>query len=314
MTGSDRQAPADGGPLSGVFTGGMEEAVALVARVAEAGSSCILWGESGTGKNLFSCLCHLLGPSKDGPYAEIGCASLPESLVESELFGYVRGAFTGASDDHPGRLRQADGGTLVLDELDSLPPSAQAKILRVVETGRCTPMGGLAPVEIRARFVGLTLEDPRTLVADGRLRADLFYRLAVFSIELPPVRRRLGHFEALADFVVQSEARRLKAPPVQLSDRVRARLSRLPFLGNVRELQNMVRRWTFLKPGQPVSESDLPETADRCQPVPKRLDEVEREAIRQALSFTGGRLGEAAAILGIHRKTLLEKRKRYGIY
>ena len=295
------------GPLRPVFD--------TLRRIAAADTNCLIWGESGTGKNLFAYLAHRLGPRRDGPYIEIGCASLPDPLIETELFGYVRGAFTGAADDHDGWLLQANGGTLVFDELDSLSLAAQAKLLRVVEQGRFTPMGGRAEIVLDTRFIGLTQGEPGELVRQGVLRQELYYRLALFALGLPPLRDDPAGFPDWLAFCIRTEARRARASEPELAPDFVHQLARHPFPGNVRELQNLVRRWVLLYPGAAVPRSELPAqpgaaaAAERLQ----SLAEVERDHIVRVLRATGGRKGEAANILGIHRKTLLEKRRLYGI-
>ena len=293
----------------------LADTLSLLRKIAQADVHCLIWGESGSGKNLFAYLSHCLGPRRDGPYVEISCSALPDLLVESELFGYVRGAFTGAAADHPGRLGQADQGTLVLDELDCLSPAAQAKLLRVVELGRFTPMGGQVEKILRIRCVGLTQADPSVLVSRGVLREDLFYRLALFSLEVPPLRAYLSRLPELAAFLAVNEARRHRAEPVRIAPETLQAMSSHPFPGNVRELLNVIRRWTLLYPGASISPAEIPPELRPDMPPPalRTLAEVEREHIRRALAQAGGRKGEAARLLGIHRKTLLEKRKRYGL-
>ena len=221
-------------------------------------ANCLIWGESGTGKNLFAYLIHRLGPRRDGPYVELSCSALPETLVETELFGYARGAFTGAADDHDGRLVKAHGGTLVLDELDCLSPVSQSKLLRVVELGRFTPMGAPAEATLRARYVGVLQESPGELVRRGILRQELYYRLALFTVGLPPLRELAEELPALAEFIARQEADRARVAPVRLGPAALDRLQRYAFPGNLRELQNLVRRWTLLQPGAAIGVDDLP--------------------------------------------------------
>ncbi len=297
-----------------IGAGPLRPAFDTLRRIAAADTNCLIWGESGTGKNLFAYLAHRLGPRRDGPYIEIGCASLPDPLIETELFGYVRGAFTGAADDHDGWLLQANGGTLVFDELDSLSLAAQAKLLRVVEQGRFTPMGGRAEIVLNTRFIGLTQGEPGELVRRGVLRQELYYRLALFALGLPPLRDDPAGFPDWLVFCIRNEARRARAGEPELAPDFVRQLARHPFPGNIRELQNLVRRWVLLYPGGAVPRSELPaqpgaEAADRL----RSLAEVERDHIVRVLRATGGRKGEAAKILGIHRKTLLEKRRLYGL-
>lgn len=297
------------------FQGRSFEALsATLAKAAAAGAPCLIWGENGVGKNFYAWLYHRLGPRRDGPYEEISCAALPETLLETELFGYARGAYTGAEKDHPGRLVQADGGTLVLDELDSLAPASQAKLLRVVETGEFTPLGSERKSRVDARFIGLLQVPPEALVTDNRLRRDLFYRMSLFALEVPPLRRRRDEIPALVEAFARREAAAHRVEAVRLSPEALERLAEHPFPGNLRELRNLVRRWTLLQPGETVSPRDLPPVgAGSAETAIQSLAEVEAEHIRHVLAAVGGRVGEAARLLGIHRKTLLEKRKRYNL-
>lgn len=297
------------------FQGRTFEALsATLTKAAAAGAPCLIWGENGVGKNFYAWLYHRLGPRRDGPYEEISCAALPETLLETELFGYARGAYTGAEKDHPGRLVQADGGTLVLDELDSLAPASQAKLLRVVETGEFTPLGSERKSRVDARFIGLLQVPPEALVTDNRLRRDLFYRMSLFSLEVPPLRRRRNEIPALVEVFARREAAAHRVEPVRISPEALEKLAELPFPGNLRELRNLIRRWTLLHPGETISPRDLPPTsAEAVEEAILTLAEMEAGHIRHVLAAAGGRVGEAARLLGIHRKTLLEKRKRYNL-
>ncbi len=293
----------------------LEALAGILAKAAASGAPCLIWGESGVGKNCFAWLYHILSPHHDGPCEELSCASLPDSLLETELFGYVRGAYTGADKNHPGRIRRADGGTLVLDELESLSPSAQAKLLRVVETGEFTPLGSERQARVDARFIGLLQRSPEILVAENRLRGDLYYRMSLFSLEVPPLRKRRAEIPVFLHYFLRNEAARLKTAPPRPTPPALAALQAYAFPGNLRELRNMARRWTMLRPGLDVRPEDLPFPSAGVTPSPavRKLADVEEEQIRLALEASGGRKSEAARLLGIHRKTLLEKRKRYGL-
>jgi len=287
----------------------------ILEKISAADANLLIWGESGTGKNLFAYLAHCLGPRKYGPFLEISCSALPESLVETELFGYARGAFTGAAESHDGRLIKANEGTLVLDELDSLSQFSQAKLLRVVETGCFTPIGSQTEAALDLRVIGLTQENPEILVKKGILRKDLYYRLSLFSIGLPRLREYSREFIQLIDFFITQEAARLKKPSIRLSSEVERTLRKYPFPGNFRELQNLIRRWTLLQTGQVIKADDVPDhiTDHISASSWKTLKELEKEYIRQVLDFTKGKKSKTAEILGIHRKTLLEKRKLYDL-
>ncbi|MGH9534816.1 MAG: sigma-54 interaction domain-containing protein [Terriglobales bacterium] len=290
-----------------------QQLFALLRRVAQTPTTVLIRGESGTGKDLLAQLLHLLGPNAAEPTVKIDCASLPPELLESELFGYERGAFTGAERVKPGRLELAGRGTLILDEVAALGLPLQAKLLRVLEERKFERLGGHSAIAIEARLVALTNADLERAVAAHSFREDLFYRLNVLPLRIPPLRERRGDIEPLAERFLQllAEVHRRAAP--RLSAAARRRLFAYDFPGNARELRNLLERAMIQCGGEEIGEADLPPQVARtgAEEAEKTLEQVEKEYIAAALERHRGRKSETARALGISRKTLLEKRKRY---
>ncbi|MGH9555979.1 MAG: sigma 54-interacting transcriptional regulator, partial [Terriglobales bacterium] len=286
-------------------------------RVAAGGSTVLIRGESGSGKDLLASLIHYLGPGRDEPLVKIDCASLPLELLESELFGYEPGAFTGATGTKRGRLETAGEGTIVLDEIAALTLPMQAKVLRVIEEKRFERLGGTRTVAVVARIIALTNLDLELAVARGSFRPDLFYRLNVIPLLVPPLRERPANVRPLALHLLAQLAEVHRRPELGLSAAALAALEKYDFPGNVRELRNLLERAVVYAAGSEIRPEDLPahvrdfggaSTAKKLS-----LRELERAHIAEILDFTRGRKSKAAAILGISRKALLEKRKRYGL-
>lgn len=290
-----------------------EQLFTLVRRVAQTPTTVLIRGESGTGKDLLAQLLHLLGPHAAEPSVKIDCASLPPELLESELFGYERGAFTGADHAKPGRLELAGRGTLVLDEVAALGLPLQAKLLRVLEEKRFERLGGNTPIVIEARLVALTNADLEQAVAARRFREDLFYRLNVLPLRIPPLRERRADIEPLAERFLALLAEVHRRPAPRLSPDARQMLIAYDFPGNARELRNLVERALVHCTGGEIAATDLPPQLGGPGPHEgeKTLEQMEKEWIAAALERHRGRKSETAAALGISRKTLLEKRKRY---
>jgi len=297
----------------------MQRVAELVDRVAVTASNVLVLGESGTGKDATARLIHDRSPRRNLPYVKIDCAALPEDLLESELFGYEKGAFTGASDSKPGRLEAADGGTLVLDEIASLIPSSQAKLLRVIEERRFERLGGKQPIEIDVRIIALANIDIKEAVRARAFRDDLYYRLAVVTIELP---RLVDHFEdlpELTDDFIRQFASRNGRNGVRLSNEVLEALASYDFPGNVRELRNIIEHAVLMAGGIVIGLEGLPEylrSAARLmqsRTTKPSLAELEAVYIREVLEYTRGNKTRAAEILGISRKNLYEKMRRYNI-
>jgi DNA-binding NtrC family response regulator len=290
-------------------------------QVAPSRATVLLTGESGTGKGLLAETIHRLSGRASGPFVELSCAALSESLLESELFGHERGAFTGAVSRHEGRFKRAAGGTLFLDEISSYPLSTQVKLLNFLQTRRFERVGGSETLTVDVRLVAATNKDLRTEVAEGRFREDLFYRLDVFRIDLPPLRARRSDVPALAEnflarFAAENE-RRLDG----FSREALERLLLYNWPGNVRELEHAVEHAAIMARGHLVMPEDLPETlaGASCDPLEveipgSTLAEIERAAILKSVMAAGGRATEAAAMLGISKSKIYYRLRDYGIY
>ena len=287
------------------------ELLERVRRVAASSSTLLIRGESGVGKELLASLIHYLGAGRDEPLVKIDCASLPRELMESELFGYERGAFTGATQTKRGRLELAGAGTLILDEIAALTPMMQAKLLRVLEEKRFERLGGARPLSLAARIIALTNADLDQAVAEGAFRQDLFYRLNVIPLVVPPLRERRGDIRPLVAHFLSWLAELHHRPAPRLSAAALALLESYSYPGNVRELRNLLERALVEAQGPEISPADLPPLRETLPQM--TLEQLERAYIAQVLDHTRGKKGRAAEILGISRKTLLEKRKRYGL-
>jgi len=298
----------------------MQRALATARQAAASDVTVLLSGESGTGKNVLAAAIHDWSPRRARPFVTIACTTLAEHLLESELFGHVKGAFTGAWKDKRGRLEAAQGGTIFLDEVGDLSPELQAKLLRFLEEHRFERVGGTETIEVDARVIAATNRDLEADVRAGRFREDLFFRLNVIGIRLPPLRDRGGDVRTLADHVLASIAVRYRRGPLRLAPEARAAIAAYGWPGNVRELVNALERAVVLSRGDLIRAEDLPDRllAPRVAPVAApaasslSLEEVERRHIEQVLAESAT-LDEAAARLGINSTTLWRKRKRYGI-
>jgi DNA-binding NtrC family response regulator len=289
-----------------------------VKRVAASASTVLIRGESGTGKDLLASILHYLGPNRDEPLVRIDCATLPHELVESELFGYERGAFTGATHLKRGRLEMAGAGTIVLDEVAALTLAIQAKLLRVIENKSFARLGGHREVAVEARVVALSSADLEGAVARHGFREDLYYRLNVIPLVVPPLRERPGDIRPLAQHLLKQLAEVHRRPELALAEGALEALEAYAFPGNVRELRNVLERAVVYSASPTLQAEDLPayirEGAGAATAGKKMsLEELERAYIAEILDFTRGKKSKAAAILGISRKTLLEKRKKYGL-
>jgi len=291
--------------------------VELARKVAETSTTLLITGESGTGKDHLARLIHELGPRRDAPYLKIDCASLPQELVESELFGHERGAFTGAVERKLGRLEMAGAGTIVLDEVAALSPATQAKLLRVLEERQFERLGGTETITIDARLIALTNSELSRLVTDGRFREDLFFRLSVLTISVPPLRSRPADILPLADALLERAARVHGRTGVVFSESARRMLATYGWPGNVRELKNSIERALVFSSGPALSPRDFPESVQAADSglgmALRSLEDIERDAIHATLEATHYKIGKSAAILGISRKSLLDKRKKFGL-
>jgi DNA-binding NtrC family response regulator len=258
----------------------------------------LLTGESGTGKELFARSLHALSPRGSGPFVALNCAAIPEALIENELFGHEKGAFTGASSRQAGRFEQAAGGTLLLDEIGELPPAAQAKVLRVLEDRTFERVGGSKTLKADLRLVAATNRDLGDMVETGSFRGDLFYRLEVFPIALPALRDRASDVPEIACHLLTRLAERSGAEPLTLSLEAEKWLSEQPWPGNVRQLSNVLERASILSDGPRLERGDLQALLD-----PLEISDP-REEVRRALRETDGDKKRAAEILGISYRTL----------
>ncbi len=292
----------------------------LVERVAATDSNVLIIGESGTGKELVARAIHLSSPRSGRAFEAVNCAALAPTLLESELFGHVKGAFTGAINDRPGRFELADKGTLFLDEIGEMPLDSQAKLLRVIEQGELRRVGDTRDRTVDVRLLAATNKQLEKMIAEHRFREDLFYRLNIVRIELPPLRARGTDIDLLADHFLRFFCSKCGRKPLTLTARARELLHKYPWPGNVRELKNVMERLAVICKENEIRPEDLPPeffaggAAASANITPtSSLAEVERKHILDVLAHTAGNKKEAAAILGIDRSTLYAKLKQYGI-
>src|SRR5262249_5871947 len=291
----------------------------LAHEVAPTTGTVLITGETGTGKELLARAIHEWSPRRDKAFVRVNCAALPAGLVESELFGHERGAFTGADHRRTGRFELADKGTLFLDEIGEMPLEAQAKLLHVLQEGLVDRVGGMHPVPVDVRIIAATNADLSAALAQGRFRSDLFYRLAVFPISIPPLRERPEDIPVLAQHLVNQYRDKLKRPAEVIDPDSLQRLIHYPWPGNVRELQNVIERAMILSraPVLEVHEHLLsPQSAATAQQSSDRLLDLERTHISQTLALTNWRIegdGGAAERLGLAPSTLRSRLKKLGI-
>jgi two-component system response regulator AtoC len=284
-------------------------------KLAETATTLLITGESGTGKDQLARWIHDRGPRRDAPFLKIDCASLPSELVESELFGHERGAFTGAVARKPGRLEMAQGGTIVLDEVAALAPAVQAKLLRVLEERHFERLGGTDLLRMDARIIALTNTDLNKAVAAGRFREDLFFRLNVLRIQVLPLRQRPADIAPLALHFLERLGPVHGRADASLDPSTVRLLEAYAWPGNVRELKNAIEHALLFATDSLLMPENFPQImqAREFGTRLKSLEDLEREAIKITLDQTHYKIGRAAELLGISRKTLLEKRKRYGL-
>jgi transcriptional regulator with PAS, ATPase and Fis domain len=328
----------------------MQRLIRLVARVAPTESTVLVLGESGTGKELIARSLHVLSRRSQGPFVAVNVAALPETLIESELFGFAKGAFTGAGADRPGLVEEAHGGTLFLDEIGDMPLATQVRLLRTLENNEVRRLGENTARHVDVRVVAATHRDLQSLVAEGRFRADLYYRLNVVQLEVPPLRERPEDIGLLAAFFLERAARRTGRRNLRFSPEAMALLARHAWPGNVRELENAIDHAVAVGEGELLVATDLPvsvrtprllaqgpaaglegghagldvgafaATAERAggrrvpRPAAARsLDEVTREHVLHVLAHHGDNATAAARVLGVSRTTLWRMLKRWGI-
>ena len=301
----------------------MLEVYKLMARVAHSTATVLVQGESGTGKEVVARTIHQHGPAAAGPFVAVNCAAIPENLLESELFGHEKGAFTGAVARKIGRFEQAGGGTLFLDEIADMSLALQAKILRAVQEREIERVGGGEPIPVTVRLIAATNRDLQEAIAQGRFREDLYYRLAVVTIQLPRLVDRGDDLILLVAHFARQFGERYGKRIEALSDRALELLRHHQWVGNVRELRNVIERAAIVATEATLRTDCLPDELRAEEPgVPERstgggglptLAEAEARHIARVLAHTGGQIGAAADVLGIHRNTLTRKMKEYGL-
>jgi len=301
------------------------EVLRVTARVAATPATVLITGESGTGKELVARRLHLRSDRADEPFVKINCAAIPEGLLESELFGHEKGAFTGAASRKPGRFELADGGTLFLDEIGEMPLSSQPKLLRAIQEGRFYRVGGTTTISVDVRLVAATNRDLEVEVREGRFREDLFYRLNVVPVRLPPLRERREDIPALVGRFLERSASRHGVRLRSFSPDAVAALQRHDWPGNIRELENAVERSLLLAEGDHIELGDLPRgledagsgAAVACGSLKDRVRsatrQIERDAIVETLELTGGNVTQAAQRLGLSRRGLQLKMRELGL-
>jgi two-component system response regulator FlrC len=317
VDGAERHIELAGPPLT-YGDPAMRPVVEAIEKVARTSATVLLLGESGTGKEVAARAIHAQSPRALRPFMAINCAALSEQLLESELFGHEKGAFTGATERKRGRLELTDGGTFFLDEVGELRPELQAKLLRVLQERRFERVGGSRTLEVDVRWVAATNRDLRQMIDDGRFREDLYHRLAVFPIKLPPLRDRKLDILPLARALLDRVARDLKRSVPRLTTAAEQRLAQASWRGNVRELANTLERAAILADGDAIDASHIwledgaaraPAQSSEVRP----LAELEREAILHALEVVGGNRKRAAELLGIGERTLYDRLKKYDV-
>ena len=301
---------------------GMQRVYALMKQAAESDITVLIRGESGTGKELVARSFHFNSPRREGPFVALDCATIPETLIESELFGHEKGAFTGATMRRTGAFERADKGTILIDEIGDLPYALQGKLLRVLQEREIQRIGGKAPISVDIRVIAATNKDLERAVKEGDFREDLFYRVAAFPIAIPPLRKRREDIPLLVEHFVGKCAKRLNKPISGISTAAMRMLLQYEWPGNVRELENAVERAVLLETASVIQAGNLPpqlspaiasgqESAVSTSVLP--LAEVERQALLLALEAAGDNVTRAANALGIHRATLHRKLKKYNM-
>jgi two-component system response regulator AtoC len=304
----------------------MQEIFKLIQKVCDFKTTVLIQGDSGTGKELIAKAIHVNGNRKGHPFVAINCGAIPESLLESELFGHTKGAFTDAVKDKTGLFEQADKGTLFLDEIGEMPPSLEVKLLRVLQESEIRPLGSGRVKKVDVRVISATSRDLQDEVANGRFREDLYYRLNVFSIKVPPLRCRLEDIALLVDHFLEKHGAKLGKTGVRLTPDAMKILMSYQWPGNVRELENCVERGLILCDGSKIDADCLPGVMrgdtmanslagliSDCLSIKKADEMVERELIRRALEKTGGNRTHASRLLEISHRALLYKLKEYGM-
>ena len=301
----------------------MQRAFSMIKRVAATDATVLIYGETGTGKDLVAQALHYSGKRRNAQFVPLNCAALSEGIIESELFGHVRGAFTGAVEDRVGRIEYADRGTLFLDEVADMPPSTQVKFLHVLEQGEITPIGSNKSVKVDVRVIAATHGRLHEQVEEGRFREDLYYRLRVVVIDLPPLRERAEDIPLLCDSFLERSAERHGRGSLSLTDEALEALKKYHWPGNVRELKYVIENLTVTAHSSRVDLADLPDyirtavsvpaVVPVSSSVPQTMEQAEIAAIKNALVVSRNNREEAARLLGIGERTLYRKIKKYGL-
>jgi two-component system response regulator AtoC len=299
----------------------MKQVFELIRRAGPADSTILISGESGTGKELVARAIHYNSPRAIGPFIKMNCAALPEGLIESELFGHEKGAFTGAIRSTRGRFEMADGGTLLLDEISEIRPALQAKLLRVLQEREFERIGSGQSIRTNVRVIATSNRDLKEEVAKGNFRDDLFYRLNVIPIELPPLRHRTEDIPLLSDYFLNKFGQKMGIPPRTISQKARQILIQYPWPGNVRELENVIERATVISRNQELAPDDFPpeivsgitEMVKGGLDVGLTIDSAEKMLILKTLRANAGNKTKAAEVLGITPRTLRNKLQEYGL-
>ena len=302
----------------------MQRIYTLIETIAQTKATILIKGESGTGKRLISLAIHANDPvRKDKPFVEVSCAALPETLLESELFGHVKGAFTGAIRDRVGRFEVAQGGTILLDEIDAFSPALQVKLLRVLQEGQFERVGDTKTVQVDVRIIAATNQNLEEAIKKGAFREDLYYRLNVIAVELPPLRERKGDIPLLVAHFLEKFSEKNKKKFSSVSDGFLKTLEAYHWPGNVRELENVIERATIVAQEDYLTEQDLPalfhelpevHAAASGRPLKEMLGEPEKELIVRTLQECHWNRKKAAALLGVNRTTLSNKMKKYNLF
>ncbi len=303
----------------------MESLLNTAGRVAESKASVLIRGESGTGKELIAKTIHFHSPRKDLPFIAVNCAALNENLLESELFGHEKGAFTGADRQRRGRFEAADGGTMFLDEIGDVPLSTQVRLLRVLQEQQFERVGGSEPLHVDVRIIAATNRNLEQLIGQGTFREDLFYRLNVVTLDILPLRDRRDDIPLLLQHFVEQFAKENKRTPMTFSREAWDLLLRYPYPGNVRELQNIIQRAVILARGELITTDDLPPPVKTLTPespghasraiadLPGQVDRLEKELVLEALRLQDGNQSRAAEQLGISERNLRYRLKKWGV-
>lgn len=307
------------GPLFGRSLA-MRKVIVAIERLAPSSASAVITGESGTGKELIARTIHELSPRRAAPYVAVNCAAIPETLMESEMFGHERGSFTGADRRREGCFEAANGGTLLLDEITEMKPELQAKLLRVIEEGSVRRVGGTTEIPLDVRVLAASNRDVEQAVREGVLRTDLYYRLNVFTIQLPPLRERIEDLPQLIQMFIAHYAAQNQREVLGVDEECLKALQTHPWPGNVRQLRNVIERAMIVCEGRMIRKRDLPDSHRRVNsdssgsvnmPLGSSLDVVEKEMIMRTIEFTAGNKTRAAEMLGVSAKTLYNKLEQY---